>query len=123
MSNGTVLVLTTHPVIGAFLGMLVELTGCRPVFPDAGEEPGDAILRLWPALVLLDCDHDAARGDEAFQLAAAIGGVVLLFSSRRRQVEADSLAVQHEVKAFVLPIEYRAFHDLLSGTLATSRAG
>ena len=123
MSDRSILVIAKHPVLGALLGSLVELAGHEPVFPDLGEAAGEAILRLRPSLALLDFAHDAAWDDETYRQAAVLGAPVLLFSSSRTQTEADSIAAGRGVKAFVLPIQFRAFERLLSASLATSRAG
>ncbi len=123
MSVQPILVIAKHPVLGALLGSLVELAGHEPVFPDPDEAAGEALLRLRPSLTLLDCAHDAARADEIYRQAAVLNAPVLLFSSSRTHTEADSMAARRGVKAFVLPIQFRAFERLLSASLATSRAG
>ena len=88
---------------------MAELAGYTPVFPDGDEQPLEAITRLRPVVVLLDCDHDVACEDEAYARAAETGSRVILFSAMRSQLETETLARQRGVTAFALPIRYHEF--------------
>ena len=66
-----ILLLARDPIVGALLGMFVELAGHTPVFPDPDEQPVDAIARMRPLfVVLLDGSLDAAQSDLFFAQAA-----------------------------------------------------
>ena len=66
-----ILLLARDPIVGALLGMFVELAGHTPVFPDPDEQPVDAIARMRPLfVVLLDGTLDAAQSDLFFAQAA-----------------------------------------------------
>jgi hypothetical protein len=123
MPDRSILVIAKHSVLGALLGSLVELAGHEPVFPDLGETPSEALLRLRPSLMLLDCAHAAAWDDETYRHAALLDVPLLLFSSSRTQAEAHDIAGRRGAKAFGLPIQFRAFERLLSVSLAAPRAG
>jgi len=97
---------------------MAELAGYAPVFPEGDERPLEAITRLRPAVVLLDCDHDVACADEAYTRAAQTGCRVILFSAMRSQRETESLATQRGVTAFTLPIRYHEFATKLGSVLS-----
>ena len=120
MQDVAVLVVAKHAVISALVGLLVELAGHRPVFPDGGEAPLAFLKRVRPRLVLLDCAHEAATQDEVYRAARAVGCGVILFSPARTQAEVDQLAARHGVRAFVLPISFSAFSHLISSALASA---
>jgi DNA-binding response OmpR family regulator len=109
MSTSAVLVIAHDVVIGALLASMAELTGYEPEFPQPAERALEAITRLRPSLVLLDCDHDAACEDEAYARAEAAGSTVILFTAMQSRYEAEIMATQRGVTAFALPIHYQEF--------------
>jgi AmiR/NasT family two-component response regulator len=115
-----VLVVAKHAVVSALVGLLVELAGHRPVFPDDGETPLALLERVRPRVVFLDCAHEAATRDEVYQATRVAGGTMILFSPARTQAEVEQLAAQYGVRAFVLPISFSAFKKLISLALASA---
>jgi DNA-binding NtrC family response regulator len=109
MSTSAVLVVAEDVVIGALLASMAELAGYTPIFPKQTERALEAITRLRPPLVLLDCAHNEACEDEAYARAAEVGSKVILFSAMHTRHEAEQIAAKRGVPAFVLPIR---FHEL-----------
>lgn len=108
-SQSPVLVIATDIVIGALLASLAELAGCVPVFPALTERPLEAITRLRPRIVLLDCDHDLACEDEAYARAAETGSKIILFTASSTLADAEQMAAQRGVLSFAFPIHYQDF--------------
>ena len=99
------------------MGTLVELSGHRPILPAADESPSQAISRMKPALVLLDCEHDTACEDEVYRCAQMVGARVLLFSAARTQYETQELATRRGLSSITLPIRYQDFRREIEGAL------
>lgn len=109
MSTSAVLVVAEDVVIGALLASMAELAGYTPVFPKHAERALEAITRLRPPLVLLDCAHNEACEEEAYARAAEVGSTVILFSAMHTRHEAEAIAAVRGVASFALPIR---FHEL-----------
>lgn len=76
-----VLIVARESVIAALLGMLLELEGYEPAFPQPGERAEAAVRRLRPPLVLLlDGALEEARSDLLHARVAQGGARVVLFS-------------------------------------------
>src|SRR6478609_8179413 len=58
VSRSPVLVLSSDPLAAALLGAAIELAGLAPRFPQSAESPRNALLRVRPRLVFIDCDHE-----------------------------------------------------------------
>lgn len=122
MERSAILIIAREPMIAALMGALVEHAGHQPMFPSADEEPLDAITRAGATLVLLDCEHDLADEDDAFEQASRADSGVLLFSAQRTQREAELLATRHGVPAFVLPLRPREFRLHVDSALGEVRS-
>src|SRR5690348_1738141 len=109
MPASQVLVIATDVVIGALLASLAELAGYAPVFPELTERPLEAITRLRPHIVLLDCDHDVACEDEAYSRAAETGSRIILFTASSTHEDAAAMATLRGVSSFAFPIHYQEF--------------
>ena len=107
----TVLILARDPLTGALLATLVEVSGFQAVFPAPTESAEDAIGRVQPTLVLVDCD----AGDEArcLEPVEAYGGSVILFSPWRTEPELRSIASRLGLGYFTLPIHWLEFRRQL----------
>ena len=82
MSHHAVLIVAADPLAAALLGAAVEHGGSAPHFPQAGEAPRAALLRLRPRLVLVSCDHTEACSDGFIGPALMTGARVLLIQTR-----------------------------------------
>ena len=102
----TVLVLARETVIAALLGLLLELDGYQPAFPQPDERPEDALARLRPPLViLLDGELEAVRSDLFFVRAAKARARVVLFSPPHAFPEVRRIAGERGLRAFELPVD------------------
>ena len=112
-----VLVLADHVLTGALVESLVEVAGHRPVLPERGETPVDAIGRVHPELVLLDLDHQSARDDRVYDRVREAGSRLLLFASGGDQRALARAGEQHGVATCRLPIPHREFAAVLARVL------
>lgn len=104
-------------MIASLMGSLLELAGHVPMFPLADEHPIAAIGRVKPALLLLDCDHDIACEDEAYERADALGAKVLLFTPSRTEDELRAFARRRGLKSIALPMRFHAFGGAVADAL------
>jgi hypothetical protein len=113
MSARTVLIFSTDAFAGALLGAAVELVGARPMYPHEAEGPRDALLRVRPAMALVDCDHETACTESFFGPAMMIGARVAVFSSSRSRRVLDPIAREFGVRTFGLPIDFEELSEIL----------
>ena len=109
---GNVLILAREEVVAALLGMMVELRGLQPKFPEKAEPVEDLILREKPKAVIVDCDHPDC-GDEILAAIKQTGALPILFSPFRLQAEVKSVAARHGVRSFTLPTDVDTFARML----------
>ena len=109
----TVLVFSTDSLAAALLGAAVELAGHSVAFPQAGESPRDAVMRVRPRAALVDCDHEEACTESFFGPAMMVGARVAVFSSQRSQRALAPIAEQFRVRMFELPIDFPELGRLL----------
>ena len=100
----TVLIVCGSPLAGALLGALVELHGYAPAFPSGDELTEEAVARVRPIALILDCDDTAACRDSVYDAAAARGASVVLFSPSRLSYEVAEQAAQRGLEFFTFPI-------------------
>jgi DNA-binding response OmpR family regulator len=100
------------------LGM-AELSGHEAHRPRDDEHPADAIDRVRPAVVLLDCEHPVARADEFYRRARKAGTRVLFFNAMHTPREAELIAARRGARAVTLPLRPREFDAELRQTLAS----
>ncbi|PYP81596.1 MAG: hypothetical protein DMD35_01080 [Gemmatimonadetes bacterium] len=110
------LVLSSDPLAAALLGAAIELAGHAPRFPQSDEAARDALLRLRPRLVLVDCDHDACS-DEFIGPALTEGSRVLLFRSRRTRRDVRELTERLGLRVVEMPTEHETLTPLLDEML------
>jgi hypothetical protein len=114
-----VLVLATDDLAGALLAGLAEAAGLAPAFASPAETPRDALRRLRPSLVLVDCEHEAACSEQFLGPVRMTGATALVFGRGADRDRLRSLADQHQVRVFTLPIDAeelaRAIREVLAG--------
>ena len=113
MSRHAILVLSSDPLAAALLGAAIELAGHAPRFPQSEEMARGALLRVRPALVIIDCDHEEACSEAFIGPALMTGSRVMLFRSRRTRRDMSELAGRLGLSVLEMPIE----HDSLSSVL------
>ena len=103
MRPKSVLILSADPVVAALLGAAVELQNFTPLFADADESPREALLRLRPRLVLVDCQHGTACADAFFGPAMMTGARIIVFGPQWLRQNLADLGERHDVVTLVLP--------------------
>jgi len=83
LSRNDVLILSADALAAALLGAAVQLAGHQPHFLAPREVPRDALRRVRPAVILVDCDHEGACVESFVGPALMTGARLLLFDSRR----------------------------------------
>jgi hypothetical protein len=107
-----VLILAREEIVGALLGLMAEIEGLEPVFPSADESVHDAITRVSPLVVLIDCDH-VDCGDELVNSVRGTGARPVLFSPSRQQRELHVFSRRYRIPGFTLPLEPSRFREFL----------
>ena len=105
---------------GALIGSLVEVSGFQPIFPSPTEDVEDAIARIRPNVVLVDCD--AGDEERCIEPVAAYGGAVVLFSTWRSDADVGTVASRRGLRHFSLPIQWAEFRRLLRDAVGEIRA-
>lgn len=83
MSRNDVLILSADALAAALMGAAVELAGHQPHFAGSNERPRDALRRVRPRLVVVDCDHTEACVEAFVGPALMTGAQLLLFDSHK----------------------------------------
>ena len=113
----TILVIAKEPLIQTLTCSLVDLSGHRAVQPRSDETVAAAIGRVRPQLLLLDCEHDSACEQEAYDMAANVGAQVLLFTPSRTNAEVADFAQRRGLRSMALPIRLHEFSETLQTSL------
>lgn len=113
----TILVIAKEPLIQTLMCSLVDLSGHRAAQPLGDETVGAAIQRVRPSLLLLDCEHDCACEEEAYEMAANVGAHVLLFTPSRSHAEVADIAAERGLRSMALPIRLHEFSETLQTSL------
>jgi hypothetical protein len=113
MTQRAVLIFSTDALAGALLGAAVELVGGSAQYPRADEGPREALLRLRPAVALVDCDHETACTESFFGPALMLGARVAVFSSSRSKRTLDPIAGEFGVRSFGLPIDFAELSEIV----------
>lgn len=79
MEAKLVLVMSRDALAAALLGALVEIEGYAPRFVRDGEPARDALRRVRPVAVLLDCDFPGGCAAAFIGPAKMLGASVVLF--------------------------------------------
>ncbi|HST06647.1 MAG TPA: hypothetical protein VLJ83_00655 [Gemmatimonadaceae bacterium] len=106
------LILARDEVVAALLGLLVELKGYQPRFPDMDESPLEALARERFNAVVLDCDHPEC-GDRLLAEIKNAAAQAILFSPLRLNDEVREVAERHGARSFTLPTDPETFGRIL----------
>jgi hypothetical protein len=115
--GSTVLVVSTDPVIGGLLGLLVELEEHRPVFAAGELSPQAAVNRHRPHLVLVDVEHRDGFSPEFLAHAEQQGVSVVAFGHRHPPGELRGLAEARGLSWLALPTDRATFTRTLAEAL------
>jgi DNA-binding NtrC family response regulator len=110
-------VIAKEPLIQTLMCSLVELSGHNATQARGDETVTSAIHRVRPDLLLLDCEHDSACEQEAYDAAVSVGAEVLLFTPARTNDEVADFARIRGLRSMALPIRLREFSETLETSL------
>ena len=113
----TILVIAKEPLIQTLMCSLVDLSGHRATQARGDETVTAAIHRVRPDLLLLDCEHDCACEEEAYDAAVSVGAEVLLFTPARTNDEVADFARVRGLRSMALPIRLHEFSEALQTSL------
>lgn len=99
-----VLILAREELISALVGLLVETTGHTVFFAKPEERAEDALRRVSPQVVIVDCDHRECTED-LVQAANEVGARLILFSASRDPEYVRKVAAPSHSQSFTFPIE------------------
>jgi hypothetical protein len=116
MADPSVLVLSHDSLLAALLGLAVELAGGRACFVAPGERDREVLLRLRPALVLVDAD-DASCNERFLGPALMTGARVTILRTPRARGDVDGLAQRLGARELRLPLDADALATLLREAL------
>lgn len=97
---------------------LLQSAGCCPMLPAADESPTEALRRVRPDAVLLDCEHPAAVSDRFYELADQYGIGILVYGRETREADADLIAHQQNVCRLVLPADGNLLAHAVLGAMS-----
>lgn len=113
VSRQPVLIFSSDPLAAALLAAAVELAGHSPHFAQKGESARDALRRVRPRLLLIDCDHEESCSDELIGPALMMQAVALIFSSQRSQRDMRLFADRLGVRMIQMPMQYDELSAIL----------
>lgn len=113
-----VLIVAPDPLLAALIGVVVERSRLRPVFPAEGEGPDAALDREKPLVaIVLEATADAAESELFIKRARKRNLRVLLFGSQAAVAPRRAAADGHGADAFAFPEDFPRFMTAL-GELA-----
>lgn len=113
MNDSLALVLSADTLTAALLGALLEIHGYRAGFPDSEEHPREALRRLRPAIVLVDCEYEIACTEAFFGPATMTGARVVMFSASQSRDDVSVFAAQFGFDWFILPADLAGFAHVM----------
>ena len=113
MNDSLALVLSADTLIAALLGALLETHGYKATFPDDEERPREALRRVRPGVVLVDCEHEVACTEAFFGPATMTGARVIMFSASQSREEVSKFAEQFGFDWFILPGDISGFAQVM----------
>lgn len=113
----SVLILAREELISALLGLLVETTGHSVSFAAPKESSRDAMRRIRPNVVIVDCDHRDCTGD-LVKAANEVGAQLILFSASREPEYVRKMAAPSHSQSFTFPIEPPRLDSMIRHRLA-----
>jgi hypothetical protein len=119
-NKASVLVLADHPLLGALLGLWIEMAGARPVFPAPGQLPAATLQEVAPAILLVDVEHPALSSDAMHDAAATAQIPIVLVGPGRLRDSLLHAAAHRGARAFIIPEERTMLADVIA-SMASER--
>jgi hypothetical protein len=113
VNRRSTLILSHDALAAALLGAAVELAEGAPHFALAAESPRDAVRRVRPHLLVVDCDDERSCTEAVLGPAIMIGARVVLFRSARTRRDVAGLASALGVTMLELPGDLERLTELV----------
>lgn len=121
-TRAAALILSPDALGAALLGAAVEVSGLTVGFPAENETARDALRRMRPSHVLIDCDDGNASDESIIGPALMTGARIFLFGADSRMRTRKHLAIRFHMGAIVLPIDVGRLASILATPTAESPA-
>ncbi len=112
-----VLVLSGDLLVSALLGALLESEGFEPKYVGDGETNRDALVRLRPAVVLIDCEDAELCSDAFLGPAMMMGAKAIVFGGERSTVRLDDVRDRLGARPLVLPVRAGQLSEIIEDML------
>lgn len=109
-----VMIVTESEALERMTVAMLDAAGCVPTLPSADENAIQALGRMCPDAVLLDCEHPAAVSDRFFEEADRHRIGVLVYGRETREADIDLLARQQDVYKLPLTADSARITDALA---------
>lgn len=121
-TQAAALIVSPDALGAALLAAAIEIAGVRAGFPMDGESPRDAVRRMRPSHVLIDCEDAHASDESLIGPAMMTGARVFLFGDERRMRLSKHIALRFHMGVVVLPNDVDRLAALLALPAATAPA-
>ena len=119
VSRNAVLIFSSDSLAAALLAAAVELAGFLPHFSAAGETARNAVRRVRPGVVLIDCDHEETCSEEFIGPALMMKCRLVLFRSRATKRDVSEFAPRLGLRVLEMPQDHEAFSTIFSELMKT----
>ena len=113
MRRHDVLILSDDALAAALLGAAAELVGHQPRFPEPNESARDALRRVRPVAVVVDCDHEEACTEGFVGPALMTGARLLIVHSDHHGERGVEVARRLSLDVVRLPEDYDSLMRVL----------
>lgn len=121
-TQAAALIVSPDALGAALLGAAIEVAGLTVGFPAENESPRDAVRRMRPSYVLIDCDDPNAADESLIGPALMTGARLLLFGPDRRMRMRKHLAIRFHMGVIVLPDDAARLASILGLPVAPTSA-
>lgn len=121
-TQAAALILSPDALGAALLGAAVEVSGVTVGFPGENETPRDALRRMRPSYVLIDCDDPTASDESLIGPALMTGARIFLFGADGRMRLRKHLAIRFHMGVIVLPNDTERIASILGTPTAEAPA-
>lgn len=102
-TQAAALIVSPDALGAALVGAAIEASGLPVGFPGENETPRDAVRRMRPSHVLIDCDDTNASDESLIGPALMTGARIFLFGTDGRLRMRKHLAIRFHLGVIILP--------------------
>jgi CheY-like chemotaxis protein len=113
-----ILILSTDAIAAALLGALIETLGYTVRFARSPESGGQALKRVRPGALLIDCHDPEACNDEVLGHAMMRNISVVIFGTRSALDRVRALALEHRIDMLLMPPSPEEVEETLKKAIA-----